>query len=446
MGGTPRRTVLPRRRLLQGAAVLGAASLLGCSSRAARPSRRRLDATVLPALPTPTAQSRAPGSVLCGVDVLLEHLELLRHQRIGLITNQTGRSADGRRTIDLLYARTDLQLLALFSPEHGPLGVVAPGQSIANARDAQTGLPIYSLYGATDQPTAAMLAGLDALVYDLQDVGARYYTYIWTMALAMQSAAERNLRFIVLDRPDPLGGMLVQGNLLDSQFASRVGLYPVPMRYGMTPGELADFLNIEHGIHADLAVVTLAGWQRSLYYDQTSLAWISPSPNMPDLESALQYPGTCLFEGTNLSVGRGTSRPFQQIGAPWLRATELAQRLQAYALGGVHFEAVSFTPVQPDDGKYSGETVYAVRFSATDRSLYDPVNAALAALIETAHLHPDQLAWNVSHFDALAGSSELREQILAGASLAVATQGWAAPLAAFNRQRSSYLLYPNSNM
>jgi uncharacterized protein YbbC (DUF1343 family) len=380
------------------------------------------------------------------VDVLLELPELLRHQRIGLITNQTGRSADGRRTIDLLYARTDLRLLALFSPEHGLLGVAAPGQSIANARDAQTGLPIYSLYGATDQPTAAMLAGLDALVYDLQDVGARYYTYIWTMALAMQSAAEHNLRFIVLDRPDPLGGMLVQGNLLDPQFASLVGLYPIPMRYGMTPGELADFLNIEHGIHADLTVVALAGWQRSLYYDQTSLAWIPPSPSMPDLESALQYPGMCLFEGTNLSVGRGSSRPFQQIGAPWLRAMALAQRLEAYGFSGVHFEAISFTPVQPDDGKYAGEAVYAVRFSATDRSRYDPIDVALAALIETARLHPDQLAWNVSHFDALAGSLELREQILAGASLAAVTQGWATALAAYNRQRSPYLLYPSSSM
>jgi uncharacterized protein YbbC (DUF1343 family) len=392
----------------------------------------------------PVAPSTAPASIRCGVDVLLEHPVLLRHQRIGLITNQTGRSADGRRTIDLLYARKDLRLRALFSPEHGLLGTAAPGQVVANARDAQTGLPIYSLYGATQEPTAAMLAGLDALVYDLQDVGARYYTFVWTMALAMHAAAEQDLRFIVLDRPDPLGGALVQGNLLDPHFASLAGLYPVPMRYGLTPGELADYLNIEYSIHADLTVVALAGWHRSLYYDQTTRSWIPPSPNIPDLDSALHYPGTCLFEGTNLSVGRGTSQPFQQIGAPWLQAAELAQRLETYHIAGVRFEAVSFTPVQPDDGKYVGEVVYGVRFMATDRSIYDPTYAALAVLIETARLHADQLAWNVSHFDALAGSSQLREQIMAGTSVAEVTLGWAAPLAAFTRQRAHYLLYPCS--
>jgi len=341
-----------------------------------------------------------------------------------------------------LYARKDLRLVALFSPEHGLSGTAAPGEGVANGRDAQTGLPIYSLYGATEQPTAAMLAGLDTLVYDLQDAGTRYYTYIWTMALAMQAAAEYHLRFIVLDRPDPIGGVLVQGNVLDPQFASFVGLYPVPMRYGMTPGELADYLNIEHAIHADLTVVALAGWQRSLYYDQTSLPWIPPSPNLPDVESAIHYPGTCLFEGTNLSVGRGTTRAFQQIGAPWLQTAELVQRLATYHLTGVRFEAVTFTPVQPSDGKFAAQSVRGVRFSTTDHTTYDPTHAGLAALLETVRLHFDQLTWNSSHFDALAGTSHLREQIMAGTSLAAVTEGWAAPLAAFNRQRAAYLLYP----
>jgi len=216
----------------------------------------------------------------------------------------------------------------------------------------------------------------------------------------------------------------------------------VPMRYGMTPGELADYLNIEYGIDADLTVVALSGWQRSRFYEQTALPWIPPSPNMPDLDSVLHYSGTCLFEGTNLSVGRGTSQPFGQIGAPWLQAAELAERLETQHFAGVRFASVSFTPVQPDDGKYGGEVVHGVRFIATDRSIYDPTHAALAALIETARLHADQLVWNASHFDALAGSSRLREQILAGASLAEVMLGWAAPLAAFNRQRAHYLLYP----
>jgi uncharacterized protein YbbC (DUF1343 family) len=190
---------------------------------------------------------------------------VLRDQRVGLITNQTGRSADGRSTVDLLFSRTDLRLLALFAPEHGLRGAAAPGAPIASDRDATTGLPVYSLYGATLQPTPAMLAGLDTLVYDVQDVGARYYTYIWTMVLAMRAAAEHQLRFVVLDRPDPLGGALVQGNVLDPQFASFVGLYPVPMRYGMTPGELARYLNSEEGIHADLTVMPLGGWTRMRY-------------------------------------------------------------------------------------------------------------------------------------------------------------------------------------
>jgi uncharacterized protein YbbC (DUF1343 family) len=429
--------VLPRRHFLLVLAGLSLHALLGCRARTSRPVPRAPTRA-----PTPPLTSPPPVRIRFGVEVLLDHPALLRHQRVGLITNQTGRSSAGERTVDLLYARTDLSLLALFSPEHGLGGTAAPGASVADGRDPQTGLPINSLYGTTEQPTPAMLAGLDTLVYDLQDVGTRYYTYVWTMALAMQAAATQQLRFVVLDRPDPIGGALVQGNVLDSQWASFVGLYPVPMRYGMTPGELASYLNTEHGIHADLTVVPLLGWQRRLDYDQTELPWTPPSPNMPDVESATHYPGTCLFEGTNLSVGRGTTAAFQQIGAPWLAAAELVQRLAAYHLPAVRFEAVSFTPVQPGDGKFGAQTVRGVRFSATDRTTYDPTRAALAALIELQQLHADQLTWNTAHFDALAGTARLREQIMAGMPLAVVTHGWDAALAAFMQQRARYLLYP----
>jgi uncharacterized protein YbbC (DUF1343 family) len=377
-----------------------------------------------------------------GVDVLLENPDVLRHQRVGLITNQTGRSADGRTTIDLLYARTDLHLRALFAPEHGLRGTAAPGAPIANDRDATTGLPVYSLYGRTLKPTPAMLAGLDALVYDLQDVGARSYTYIWTMALAMRAAAEQQLRFVVLDRPDPLGGALVQGNVLDPQLASFVGLYPVPMRYGLTPGELARYLNREEGIGVDLTVVPLAGWTRTRYYDETGLPWTPPSPNMPDLESALHYPGACLCEGTNLSVGRGTPRAFQQLGAPWVDNAELVRRLTAYSLAGVRFEAVTFTPAAPGDGKFADQLVRGVRFITTDRTTYDPTHAALAALRDLQRLHADKLTWNQTRFDQRAGSARVREQILAGAPLTEMTWGWDAQLAAFKRQSAPYLLYP----
>jgi uncharacterized protein YbbC (DUF1343 family) len=376
------------------------------------------------------------------VDVLLENPALLRLQRIGLITNQTGRSADGRSVIDLLYARTDLRLLKLFAPEHGLRGAVAPGEPIANDRDATTGMPVYSLYGQTLKPTRAMLDGLDALVYDLQDVGTRYYTYIWTMALAMRAAAEQQLRFVVLDRPDPLGGALVQGNVLDPHFASFVGLYPVPMRYGMTPGELARYLKGEEGIDVDLTVVPLAGWTRTRYYDETGLPWTPPSPNIPDLESALHYPGVCLFESTNLSVGRGTPRAFQQLGAPWLDNVELVRRLAAYSLAGGRFEPVTFTPVLPGDGKFADQLVRGVRFITTDRTTYDPTHAALAALREIQRLHADQLTWNQTRFDQRAGSARVREQILTGASLAEITHGWEAQLADFKQRSAPYLLYP----
>jgi uncharacterized protein YbbC (DUF1343 family) len=427
---------LPRRRFLLVVAGLSLSALAG-----RRPRTSRLVPSPPPA-PTPHLTPPSPKRIRFGVDALLDHPALLRNHRVGLITNQTGRSSDGQRTVDLLYARTDLRLLALFSPEHGFSGDAAPGASVGNGRDTQTGLPIYSLYGATKQPTPAMLADLDMLIYDLQDVGARSYTYIWTMALAMQAAATHQLRFVVLDRPDPVGGALVQGNVLDPQFASFVGLYPVPMRYGMTPGELARYLNSEEGIHTDLIVVPLLGWRRTLYYDQTSLPWMPPSPNMPDVDSATHYPGLSLFEGTNLSVGRGTTRAFQQIGAPWLEAATLAQRLAAYQLPSVRFEAVTFTPARPSDGKYSAQPVRGVRFSATDHAMYDPTRAALAALIETQRLHADRLTWSPSHFDALAGTDRLREQVMAGMPLAAIIHGWDAALAAFTRRRAQYLLYP----
>ncbi len=434
---------MPRRRFLQVAAGLGVTTVLSCTAGTPRQlPGRPASATIPPTIP-PTILP-TPGGVRLGVDVLFDnpaHLAVLRDQRVGLITNQTGRGSDGRRTVDLLYARPDLRLRTLFSPEQGWRGTAAPGAPVANGRDATTGLPVYSLYGATEQPTAAMLTGLDVLVYDLQDVGARYYTYVWTMALAMRAAAAQQLRFVVLDRPDPVGGALVQGNVLDPQFATFVGLYPVPMRYGMTPGELARYLNTAQGLHADLTVVPLEGWQRTLYYDETGLPWTPPSSNMPDVESATHYPGTCLFEGTNLSVGRGTPQAFQQIGAPWLDHAELVRRLAAYHLAGVQFTVVTFTPVQPGDGKFAEQTVRGVRFSTTDRTTYDPTRAALAALLELQRLHATTLTWNPSHFDALAGTSRLREQIVAGAALTEVTRGWEAQLELFGRQRARSLLY-----
>ena len=229
--------------------------------------------------------------------------------------------------------------------------------------------------------------------------------------------------------------------MLDPQFASFVGLYPVPMRYGLTPGELARYLNSKEGIHVDLTVVPLAGWTRTRTYDETGLPWTPPSPNMPDLESALHYPGVCLFESANLSVGRGAPRAFQPLGAPWLDNAELVRRLAAYSLAGVRFEPVTFTPARPGDGKFADQLVRGVRFITTDRTTYDPTHAARAALREIQRLHADLLRWNRTRFDQRAGSARVREQILTGASLAEITHGWEAQLAAFKRRSAPHLLY-----
>jgi uncharacterized protein YbbC (DUF1343 family) len=373
--------------------------------------------------------------------LLAGDLAPIRGLRIGLITNHTGMNAAGESTIDLLYNRTDTRLVALFGPEHGLRGTAEAGEKVASGRDPKTGLPIHSLYGTTQKPTAEMLEGLDALVFDIQDIGTRYYTYVWTMALALQAAAEHGLRFVVLDRPNPIGGDGVQGNILDPKYASLVGLYPVPMRHGLTAGELARFLNEEHGIGADLVVVPMEGWRRDEWFDETGLPWVAPSPNMPSLESAAHYPGTCLFEGTNVSVGRGTDRAFQQIGAPWLDNEELVRRLDALNLPGVRFEPVVFTPERPGDGKFGGEAVRGVRFHVIDRATYDPTRAAIAALVEIHRLHPDSLEWRASHFDRLAGTDQVRLRVLQGASLEEITAGWETQRRAFEKVRERYLLY-----
>ena len=404
-----------------------------------------------------TPQSGRSGPVLPGIDVLLrDSIGLVRGKRVGLVTNHTGvttgatpdsiRSVYGASdtaysTVDLLHARTDFELVGLFSPEHGLAGTAKEGVKVATGRHEGTGLPIYSLYGETNEPLPWMLEGVDVLLFDIQDIGSRYYTYVWTMALAMRAAGAAGVPFVVLDRPNPIGGTLVQGDVLDPKFATFVGLYPVPMRHGMTVGEVARLLVGEFGVRAELHVVPVDGWRREQWFDETGLPWVAPSPNMPSLESAAHYPGTCLFEGTNLSVGRGTATPFQWIGAPWLDGAALAERLNAYGLPGVRFEAATFTPAEPSDGKWPGTEVHGVRFVMTDRATYDPTRAAVAALVETRALSGERWRWNVAHVDRLAGTDQLRLMIDAGRTADEITAPWAAQLAAFQDRRAPYLLY-----
>lgn len=391
------------------------------------------------------AGSQAHDAVQVGVTVLLhDSLDLVRGKRVGLITNQTGvlAASDGRvvSDIDTLYRNPDVNLVALFSPEHGIRGQARGGDTIYDSTDSATGLPIYSLYGVTRVPTRAMLKGIDVLLFDIQDIGARYYDYVWTMAHAMEAAARDSITFVVLDRPNPIGGVLVQGNVQDSAHLTFVGLYPVPMRHGMTAGELARLLNDAYGIGARLEVVPMKGWKRTEWYDQTGLPWIVPSPNMPDLTSATHYPGICLFEGTNLSVGRGTHRAFQQIGAPWLDNQAITADMNALHLPGVRFEAVEFTPVHPLDKKYDGQPVRGIRLIATDRTVYDPTRTAVALLVDIHRRQPDRLEWRKT-FDRLAGNDHVRAMVENGATAAEITAPWAGQLAAFDKLRQQYLLY-----
>ncbi len=289
------------------------------------------------------AQGEHVPKVLNGIDILREqNFELLAGKRVGLITNQTGLSEDGTTTVELLFTTKTCKLVALFSPEHGIRGM-ADGKVGASV-DESTGLPVYSLYGDTRRPTAEMLAGIDALVLDVQDVGARFYTYITTMAYCMEEAARAGIPFYVLDRPNPIGGIQVEGPMLDGDKTSFVGYMPLPVRHGMTVGELARYFNAENRIGARLQVVAMRGWRRSHYFWDTGQLWVNPSPNMRSVAGAILYPGICLLEGANVSVGRGTDRPFEILGAPWIEPRRFAAVLRAERIAGVRFVPVTFTP------------------------------------------------------------------------------------------------------
>jgi uncharacterized protein YbbC (DUF1343 family) len=376
-----------------------------------------------------------------GVEVLLsDSLHLVRGLRVGLITNHTGIDREGRSDIDLLADHPSVELVALFAPEHGIRGTEDAGVLFSSEVDGPTGLPIHSLYGQTLSPTPEMLEGIDALLFDMQDVGVRYYTYVSTMALAMEAAGSAGIRFVVLDRPNPIRGDVVQGNVLDAEFASFIGMYPVPMRHGMTVAELARLYVGEFGIDVDLRVAPLDGWSREMTHADTGLPWRAPSPNMPSLASALAYAGTCLFEATPLSVGRGTERAFQWVGAPWLDGQALSRVLNAYAFDGVRFEPVSFTPRAPGDGKFDGQLVHGVRL-VTESTDFDAPRVAVAMLIEARRASGTQWDWRVAHMDRLSGTDALRLGLDEELPPDALVRGWDEEVRAFEEQRAPYLLY-----
>jgi uncharacterized protein YbbC (DUF1343 family) len=322
--------------------------------------------------------------VLNGIDVLRkQNFASLAGKRVGLITNHTGLAADGASTIDLLFKSGVCKLVALFSPEHGIRGVM--DEKVVSAVDEATDLPIYSLYGATLRPTPEMLRGVEVLVYDIQDVGARFYTYSTTMAYCMEEAARAKIPFYVLDRPNPIGGLSVEGPLLDADKTSFVGYMPLPVRHGMTLGELARYVNAEKKLGADLHVVAMEGWRRSFYFNDTELLWVNPSPNMRCLVEAIFYPGVCLLEATNVSVGRGTDTPFEVIGAPWIEPRRLAAELKAARVPGVDFVPLYFTPTASTN---RGQKCGGVNLILMDRDKFNSVLAGMALISALYRLYP----------------------------------------------------------
>ena len=385
-------------------------------------------------------------TVMTGIETLLaERRDLLRGRRLGLATNPTGVRIDLTSSIDALLSLPDTQLVALFGPEHGIRAGVQDAIGVTSSVDADSGLPVHSLYGERLKPDRTALQGIDLLLFDMQDVGCRYYTYLYTLSYLMEAAAESGIAIVVLDRPNPLGGAIVEGNVLDPAFSSFVGRFPLPVRYGLTIGELALLMNTEFSIHADLTVVPLRGWRRDLWYDQTGLPWVMPSPNMPTLDTAIVYPGMCLIEGTNLSEGRGTTRPFELIGAPWVNGGRLAERLNAHRLPGVRFRPADFAPTY---GKFSGDWCGGIQVHVTERSAFRSLETGLSVLQAVKEMYPQRFAWlatswegSAPHVDLLLGTDVVRRQIDAGASIEQITAGWDEQCAAFARTSLACRLY-----
>jgi uncharacterized protein YbbC (DUF1343 family) len=363
-------------------------------------------------------------------------------RRVGLITNHTAVDHRLRSAVDLLHESEAVDVVALFGPEHGVRGDAQAGVKLGAAVDRRTGLPVHSLYGETQRPTPAMLEGLDALVFDIQDVGVRYATYISTMAHAQEAASVAGLTSVVLDRPNPITGSRVEGNLLEPDFASFVGVHPVPIRHGLTTGELARLIAAERGWEEPL-VVPMRGWQRGQWFDETGLPWVQPSPNLPTLDSVTLYPGTCLIEGTNVSEGRGTTRPFEYVGAPWLDPVRLAAELEGRGLPGCAFRPTFFTPTF---SKHAGQVCGGVQIHITNRDALRPVELGIHLLETIRRLDAEAFAWRESRegryfLDLLLGSERPRQLLDDGAGATAVMARWAEESALFAERRRPFLLY-----
>ncbi len=377
-------------------------------------------------------------TVKTGIDVLTtENFAALEGKHVGLITNASGLSSDGRRTVDLLAHAPGVKLVALFGPEHGLAGVADAGANVDSSRDAATGLPIYSLYGKVQRPTDSMLEGVDALVYDIQDVGVRFYTYITTLGYCLETAAKKGIDFYVLDRPNPINGIAVDGPVLDPDAHSFVGYFPMPIRHGMTVGELAEMYNAENHLHAKLHVIKMQDWQRADWFDETGQVWINPSPNLRNLAEETLYPGVCLVESAKVSIGRGTDTPFEIAGAPWIKSRELAAYLNGRKIQGVRFVPTDFTPASD---VYANEVCHGVQVVLLDRQALEPTEMGIELLAALWHLYPQNIDLDKSL--RLVGSHKVLDSIRAGESPSRIWYDWQEGLEGFKKVRAKYLLYP----
>lgn len=386
-----------------------------------------------------TGESPVPPPVRTGLEVVQSSgFASLRGKRVGVVVNPTSVDRSLRSLIDCLAAAPGVQLAAIFGPEHGVAGAAAAGEQVAGSRDPVRAVPVHSLYGETRRPTRAMLEGLDAIVFDLQDVGARPYTYLSTLREVLGAAGDQGIKVIVLDRPNPLGGEVIEGPVLESGRESFVGCHTIPLRHGLTVGELALMLQGEIPLQVDLTVIPAEGWTRDRTASRTGLLWIPPSPNLPDSENAVHYAGFVLIEGTTLSEGRGTPLPFRWVGAPWLDAPALVHRLQGRGVPGCLFRAQDATP---SASKHVGLLCHGIQVHLTDERAYSALRAVLEVLSCVRALHPDQVLFRPAELDRLAGTSHLREALEAGTDPGVILAGWQGGLDAFRARRERYLLY-----
>lgn len=409
--------------------------------------------------------SRFQAKVLLGCENLLKkYLHLIKGKKIGLITNPSGVDSRLRSLVDIFFEHPDTDLKALFSPEHGIKGNIQAGQFISFYTDKKTGLPVFSLYGQSLKPRTGrpanldegmrtfdtidegkhpeedMLDELEVMVYDIQDVGTRIYTYISTMANCMKACAKHGIEFVILDRPNPINGKDLEGPLLDyPDFSSFVGMYPLPVRHGMTAGELARMFNDRFlPKKANLSVITMEGWKREMWFDQTGLPWVAPSPNMPTLQTATVYPGQVFLEGTNISEGRGTAKPFELFGAPWIEGHSLAGKLNKLELPGVIFREAWF---KPSFSKYEGQTCSGVQLHVMDRDAFRPFETALHIIRTLRNMYPDKFRFHSDYFDRIMGTDTIRQALEEGIEIEAIGKWYSSALAYFYDLRKTYLLY-----